>query len=243
MNEIADRRVAPQVFARQTKQVLIVCALCAAGLPSLAAGQVAPPETSVADREPASTDGFYLYVGPGVLLFDAGASVRISGVPAAGATVSIDPNPTLITEFGYRCGHLGASFTGGVPPLATVKGAGTLAPLGSLGRIRYGPTVLTAQYYFKRAGRFQPYVGGGPVFLLIFKNQDGAIQKLDVHNSVGAAIQAGAEYRLSRHWGLFADAKKAVLKTNATAALGGSSVAAHIGLDPTVLAAGLSYRF
>ena len=132
----------------------------------------AAQSASVASGRNESADddtGPYVHVGPGALIFDANAQVRSGGALLPGATVSIDPNVTVITEFGYRWRHIGVSLTGGIPPLATVNGAGTLAPLGSLGRIRYGPTVLTVHYHFTGLGRLQPYVGGGAVLAAHFR--------------------------------------------------------------------------
>lgn len=200
---------------------------------------------SVADAQSTATDTSALYVhfGPGGLLFDAAAIVKAAGSKVPGGSVSIDPNTTLVVEFGYRRAKFGVSLTAGVPPRATVAGAGSLAPYDSLGRIRYGPVVLTAHYHFSQLGRFQPYIGAGPVFLLIFRTEDGAARELQVKNSVGAAIQVGAEYRLAPRWAVFFDAKKAHLRTSATAELGGAPIAARIRLDPLVLSSGLSYRF
>jgi outer membrane protein len=208
----------------------------------LGLGLVGTAKAVAADPTP-TANGAYLHFGPGALVFNSGASVKLAGAVVPGGTVQVKPNGTLITEFGYRWGNLGVSLTGGFPPLATVAGAGSLSSLGTLGHIRYGPVVASAHYHFTRFGRFQPYVGAGPVFLLIFRNQDGSIRQLDVRNHTGAAVQAGAEYVLSQRWSLFLDAKKAWLKTSATAELGAAPIQADIRLDPVVMAAGLSYRF
>ncbi len=134
------------------------------------------------------------------MLFDADAQVRTGAAVLPGATVSIDPNVTAITEIGYRWRRIGISLTGGIPPLATVKGAGTLAPYGTLGKIRYGPVVLTAHYHFAGLGRLRPYVGGGAVFLLIFDNRDAAVTQLRVQNHWGAALQAARNTGSRRDW-------------------------------------------
>ncbi len=155
--------------------------------------------------------------------------------------MKIDPNVTVITEVGYRWRQFGISLTGGYPPLANVTGAGSLASLGSLGQIRYGPVVTTVQYHFSGLGWIKPYVGMGPVFLLIFRNKDGSVQNLRVRQSVGAAVQFGAEFEVSRSWGLFLDAKRALLKTDATALLGQAThqraypARSHGGLGRVVL--------
>ena len=207
------------------------------------AGPAACAETLDSGSQNLLSDRFYLHIGPGALVFDAAATVRSGNVVIPGATVHIDPNVTLITEVGYRWRSFGVSLTGGYPPLATVNGAGSLTSLGSLGRIRYGPTVLSVQYYLPHIGRLEPYFGAGPVFLLIFKNEDDAVRHLEVHNSTGAALQLGAEYKLSPAWSLVIDVKKASLKTTASAVLDGAPISADIRLDPTVIAGGFSFRF
>jgi outer membrane protein len=207
------------------------------------AAEPAPPRAPGPAGPPESQEGFFLHVGPGALVFDAGATIRASGVLVPGGTVRIDPNETLITEFGYRWHQVSVTLTGGYPPLATVDGAGSLAGLGELGHIRYGPIVLAAQYRFTDFDRFQPYVGAGPVFLLIFKNEDGAVRQLDVRDHIGFAFEAGAEVRLDARWSLYLDAKKALLKTSATGVLAGAPIQADITLNPLVVSGGLSYRF
>ena len=222
--------------------------LVGAGLLALACGmaRAAAPASKplpVSDAGSASGRGFFLDVGPGALVFDASATIRAGGAVLPGATVKIDPNGTLITEFGYRWNNASVSLTGGIPPVATVNGAGSIAGLGELGRIRYGPVVLAAQYHFTQFGRFQPYVGAGPVFLHIFRNEDGAVRDLHVQNRVGFAVELGAQYQLDSHWSLYVDAKKASLKTSATGVLGGAPIQADIKLDPLVVSGGLSFRF
>ena len=208
----------------------------AIGMAAPAAGQTAPqPPTG-------QKSGPYVHLGPGGLLFDAKAHVYSGGVVLPGASVRIPGNATLITEIGYRWRKLGVSLTGGIPPLATVKGAGTLASLGDLGKIRYGPMVLTAHYHFGGLGRWEPYVGGGPVFLLIFDNRDGAVSRLRVDNHWGAAVQAGVDYKVAPRLSLYLDVKKAALKTNATAVLSGAPIQANIRLNPAVVSGGLSLR-
>jgi outer membrane protein len=213
-----------------------IALVVALGIAFPAAAQTEPPRPS------ASRNGAYVHLGPGALLFDANAQVYSGSAVLPGASVRIPGNGTLITEFGYRWRRLGVSLTGGIPPLASVKGAGTLAPLGELGKIRYGPTVLTMHYHVGGLGRWEPYVGGGAVLLLVFDNRDGAVSRLKVDNHWGGAVQAGVEYKVAQRLSLYLDFKKAALKTNATAVLGNTPIRANIRLNPAVVSGGLSLR-
>ncbi|UAK26281.1 OmpW/AlkL family protein [Sphingomonas nostoxanthinifaciens] len=210
-----------------------VC-LIAASFASDAAAVAPDPQT---DR------GWYVHLGAGALLFNEGAVIRSGASVIPKASVSIAANETFIAEAGYRWRHWGLSATGGFPPVATVDGVGSLQPLGSLGRIRYGPVVISGHYHFGGLGRLKPYIGAGPVFLLIFKNKDDAVRQLDVHDSVGVAVQGGTEFAVSPRWGVFVDVKKAHLRTRATALLGAAPIEARIRLDPLVLSGGISHGF
>ena len=77
----------------------------------------------------------------------------------------------------------------GVPRTPTVTGQGTVTPLGALGRVRYGPAILTAGYRAPTGGAFRPYVGTGAAYAIIVKIHDAAVSQLDVHNNWGFVLQ------------------------------------------------------
>ena len=57
-------------------------------------------------------------------------------------------------------------------------------------------------------------------------------------------MQAGVEYRLNRKWDLFFDVKEAWLSVNAEGFLSGNvPVKARVKLDPTLVSAGIKFRF
>ena len=202
-----------------------------------------PPDAAGGDTARPSPGEFYLSAGPGGVVFDAGASVKAAGANLPGATVKVDSNATLIVSAGYRRGPFQISFTGGYPPVTSIRGAGALAPLGVLGQARYGPAVLEGQYRLPAIGGFQPYIGGGPVFLIIFSDEDRAVRSLRIKNSTGVAIGTGFDYRLSRRWSAYFSTKKIFLSTSAYGSLGGAPISARIRLDPTLITSGLSYHF
>jgi outer membrane protein len=210
----------------------------AADLPS--APLPAPAPLAVSDV-PLS---FYVHVGPAGLIMDEGASLKVAGQKQLGATIAIKSQVTSSVELGYFVTrNVAISFTGGIPPLAKIEADGTMKGYPTIGKASYGPMTLTAHYHFMDLGRFQPYVGVGPAFMYVFDDNDGLMSRLKVKEAVGFAFQAGADFMIDQHWGLFVDAKKAILRTHATGFLGALPVKADVKLDPLVLSGGLAYRF
>lgn len=187
---------------------------------------------------------FYIKLGPATLLPAEGAKVKAGGSIIPGGTVSIANHTTAGFEIGYSfTPNWSLGFTGGFPPTVDVQGAGTLAGLGKLGAITYGPTALTVQYTFTDFGRIKPYFGAGPLYMFVFNNKDGAVSDLKVKPALGAAIQAGIDFDVTDRWGFFADVKKTYLRTTATGNLGATPISADVTLDPWVLGAGIKLRF
>lgn len=199
---------------------------------SAAAAQVQP------DRR------FYLHVGPAQLDLDESAVMTAGGQPVPGGDISIEPQITAVFELGYFIRpNVAVSFTGGVPPKAEIEAAGSLEGLGKLGEITYGPAAVTAHYHFNPEGRLRPYAGGGVSFMYVFDEEDGLLTDLNVENTIGLAVQAGAEYMFTDRLGAFVDYKKAFFSSESTGNLGGAPIQADVQLDPAVVHAGLSFRF
>jgi outer membrane protein len=217
---------------------LLVARAHAADLPS--APPAPTPPLTVSDV-PLS---FYVHAGPAGLIMDEGATLKVAGQKQVGATIAIKSQVTPAVELGYFVTrNVAVSFTGGIPPLAKIEADGTMKGYPTIGKASYGPMTLTAHYHFMDLGRFQPYVGVGPAFMYVFDDNDGLMNRLKVKEAVGFAFQAGADFMIDQHWGLFVDAKKAILRTHATGFLGVLPVKADVKLDPLVLSGGLTYRF
>ena len=216
---------------------------CALALPaSLAQGAdlSAPPLPTLA----AFASGFYLHAGPGNILLDEAAKIKARGFPVRGANIAVPSQTSLLLETGYFfTPNVAVSFTGGIPPLAKFYGTGTVGLLGKLGSSVYGPTALTAHYHFTGFGALQPYIGGGAVYMIVFKTNDAALTQAKLSNALGAVVQVGADYMINDHWGAFFDVKKAYLRTKATGFLGAAPIQAKVNMDPLVVHTGITYRF
>lgn len=231
---------------RLTSAVVRLCSIAAILAGGAQAADLTLRPSSVIEPTPALNYNFYVHAGIAGLILNEGASMTAGGAPLPGATIAIRSKPhyTFAAEAGYFfTPNIAVSFTGGFPPTVDIKGAGTVAALGRMGKATYGPMTLTAHYHFTQLGRFQPYIGAGPTFMYVFQTKDDVLTQLKIDHAVGFAVQAGADYMINDQWGVFFDVKKAYLRTTATASLGGAPIRAKVRLDPLVLHTGVTYRF
>lgn len=116
--------------------------------------------------------------------------------------------------------------------------------LGDLGSAWVLPPTLTLQYHLDREQAFSPYIGAGVNYTMMY-GEDAAkgngINRLQVGNGFGYALQAGADYWFDEHWGANIDVKKIWVNMDASVNSGG--VTADLDLDPWVIGAGVAYRF
>jgi outer membrane protein len=191
-------------------------------------------------------------VGPALAAFDASAKVDVGGANVPGANVGVKDNVFLGIDIGYALNDRWTIRTAlGIPPTTRLSAAGTLKgfvpPLtGTLGRVKYGPAVLSATWKIGEFGAFHPYVGAGLNYTHVFSSKDGDIAGLKVKSAFGTALQVGFDVPIDRNWSLFLDARKIFVKTTATGnvpALGGPPAKASVTLNPLVVHMGASYRF
>lgn len=205
---------------------------------------------------------WYVRLGLLAAFPDTSASFTLGGAPFVGGDATSNDNYTLGFDVGYFfTPNIAISLAAGIPPTLKLYGAGTIEPAlaaagldNYLGSVLWGPAMLTGHYHFTNFGPFQPYIGAGVAYAIIFKNNDNTLVDLDVKNNFGFVLQGGFDYMLTRNWGLFLDVKYVWLETDATAnvitspasiaaGLAGLPVTAHVKLDPWVVFTGITYRF
>jgi outer membrane protein len=198
-----------------------------------------------ADAPPAPSSPWFGRAGVAGVFYDSSASIETNGEPLPGASVSVSNNETVTFDIGYDLTrHVAVSLLLGAPPKPTIAGDGTIASLGELGRVRFGPVILTGSYRFRPAAAFRPYAGLGMAYVIIFNEYDGAVEDLDVHDNWAYAAQAGAEYRLSPKCDFFVDLKHLWLDLDADGFLaGGIPLTAKVTLDPLLVTVGVKFRF
>jgi outer membrane protein len=201
---------------------------------------------AVQANELSAPSGFYVDVGLAGLLFDTDASIKAAGNQLPGSNLRASNNVTLGLGIGYFVTpDVSLLAVLGVPPTTTLTGQGTLSGL-TLGKVTYGPSMLVANYHFRQFGAFQPFLGAGITYTVIFGTKDDAIANLRVSNSIGAVIRTGFDVMFSDRWGAFLSVSKVFVSTNASgnaATLGGAPLSAHVSFNPLILFSGITYRF
>ena len=198
-----------------------------------------------ASPAPAPASPWFGRVGAVGVFYDSSASIATDGVTLPGASVTVSNNETVSFDIGYDLTrHVALSAVLGAPPKPTIIGDGTIASLGQLGRVRFGPVILSGYYRFRPAAAFRPYVGLGAGYVIIFNEYDGAVGDLDVHDNWAGVAQAGAEFRWSPQCDFIVDLKHLWLDLDADGFLGGGvPIEAKVTLDPLLITVGVKFRF
>jgi outer membrane protein len=191
------------------------------------------------------TSPWFVRIGMLDAIYHPSATIAMSGQMIPGATATVSNNVTMMFDLGYEITKaFSIQLMGGIPPKPTVTGERTVASLGDLGAVRYGPLVLTGNYHMPRRRGWRPYVGAGAVYAIILDDHDRAVSDLVVLNNVGFVLQGGVERSIANNLELFFDFKEVWLAVDAHGKLaGGVPVTAGVRLDPSVIAIGVKFRF
>lgn len=212
--------------------------------PEVASGIEGAP-AAPADSKPTKERRWFTRVGVVGAFYHSSATIATNGQTIPGATAKASNNFTVSFDVGYDITkNIAAAVTVGVPPKPHITGEGAVASLGVLGKVRYGPAFFTGYYRFPKVGRVRPYVGGGAAYAIIFKEFDGSVTQLGVHNNWGSLLQGGVEYEVNKKYDLFFDFKEVWLAVDAHGQLNGNvPVKARVKLDPSLVSVGIKFHF
>jgi len=223
------------------KKILLATSL----LSALAMAQVAPAlAQTAADAPVGKTAGTFMVRGRVIGLIPENSSSSVSGAINTG-TVSTSNAVMPEVDVSYF-------FTDNIALeviAATTKHdlyADNAGPLGShyrVGSTWVLPPTVTLQYHFMPHERFSPYVGAGlnVSFFYATAPANNAVTQLAMQTAVGPAVQAGFDYNFSGHWFGNFDVKQIFYTT--TASINNGVIHAKTALNPTVIGAGIGYRF
>lgn len=108
-----------------------------------------------------------------------------------------------------------------------------------IGSIKHLPPTLLLQYHFMPQNKFKPYVGAGLNYTRLTSVDVPSGVSVD-RNSFGLAVQAGFDYKLTRHWYLNVDVKYIDIDTEVKA---GGAKLTTLQVDPVLYSVGIGYRF
>lgn len=113
----------------------------------------------------------------------------------------------------------------------------------SLGTVTALPPTLLAQYHFTELGPLKPYVGAGINYTRFGSRNLGNGDPYSVEkSSVGYAAQIGADYMLTKNWGINLDIKYLQIETDVIDNATGAS-AGVLKLSPIATSVGVTYKF
>lgn len=174
-----------------------------------------------------------------------------------GVGTTIGNVATVGVEAGWFVTHnISLDVSTGVPFAVEVKTSGynpanpTLTNGTVLAKIIPAYVPITVLWHFDQFGAFRPYVGAGVAPGFNMGSQNALLTGVHVNNSVGVVLQGGADYMLTRNWGLSLDVKKTfsyVQSHQDGIDLGGAMIPAnsyqHTHFQPWAFSGGLVYRF
>ncbi len=170
-----------------------------------------------------------------------GSQINIKSASALFATLTY-----MVTE------DISIEALGGLPYKHDIVGAGAVAGVGKIGSIhQISPTVLLQYRFLSADGPFRPYVGAGPTFakfygtkgsaaLTAVTNPGGPPTTIGGDTEWGASLQAGANYKIDKHWFVDASVIKTFISTKATLSTGQETKAR---LNPIAINASIGYTF
>lgn len=175
------------------------------------------------------------------------AEVFVGGQRVPGATISSPDDATATFDLGYFVTpNIAINLYAGLPPRAVIKGAGTIHAFGTLATTNYGPAVLSAEYHLNNLGAFHPYAGIGLNYTLFLNVHHEALYNVKIPNAFGTAFKLGFDYDIGPSWTANFYVMHILLGTrvSATADPAGTIPAvAKATINPTIIGAGIGYRF
>lgn len=151
-----------------------------------------------------------------------GSSTLVGKVDADGAA-----SPTITFEY-FIADRIGIELLASWPFKHDINLNG-----GNIGETKHLPPTLSLQYYFANASSITPFVGAGINYTYFFdeetQNLGGA--SLDLDDSWGLALHAGADFAISEKAAFRADVRYIDIETEAT--VGGTNIG-DVDISPWV---------
>ena len=180
-------------------------------------------------------------------------SSDLSAPSLPGSQINIKSASALFATATYMITNdISVEALGGLPYKHDIEGAGAVSGVGKIGTIhQISPTVLLQYRFLAADGPFRPYIGAGPTFakfygtkgsaaLTAVTNPGGPPTTIGGDTEWGGTLQAGANYKIDKHWFVDASVIKTFISTKATLSTGQETKAR---LNPIAINASIGYTF
>jgi len=180
-------------------------------------------------------------------------STDLSPPALPGSTIDIKSASALFLTATYMItDDISVEALGGLPYKHDIIGTGSVSGVGKIGSIhQISPTVLLQYRFLPADGPVRPYVGAGPTFakfygskgsaaLTAVTNPGGTPTTIGGDTEWGATVEAGANYKIDKHWFVDAAVLKTFINTKAQLSTGQTTKAR---LNPVSINASIGYSF
>ena len=186
----------------------------------------------------------FVHLGVADVDLDDKGLIYAAGAPQVGATYSTNNTTPLVIEAGYFLTQT-LAVQGSISSREVSQNTphGTFQGDPDLGNDGFHVATLTLVCHPLRGQRVSPYFGLGAGFHLADGFHDGLVTDFRVKDTSGLALQAGAEMKVTRHFGLYVDLKKLFYSAKASGEIGTVPVTSAARLDPVIIQGGVSFAF
>lgn len=162
-------------------------------------------------------------------------SPKSTNATVGGAVLSVDEDvrPTFTVEYFIR-DNIGIELLAATPFSHDISLGGT-----NIGSTKQLPPTLSVNYHFPTQTNFKPFVGLGINYTTFFE-EESSLGTLELSDSWGIAVHAGADYQITDNGSLRFDVRWIDINTDAT--LNGAALT-DVEIDPWVVGVSYVHRF
>jgi len=175
-------------------------------------------------------------------------SGEVTGIADSGVAVDSAVNLGVSAAY-FLNGNVAVEILGALPFTHTVEGEGSIGNLGDIADVTHLPPTVSLQYYFDTASALRPYVGVGLNYTVFFDEEvtsdalKANYDEIELDDSVGLALQVGADYRLQNDWFVNADLRYIDIGTEAELSGSAGKATVDVDIDPTVFTLAVGKQF